>query len=355
MRGHDHDQSPLFSYLSPDQRVPTDHPLRAIRAMVDTALVELSHQFDDIYADTGRPSIPPEKLIRALLVQILYSVRSERQLMEQMDYNLLFRWFVGLSMDEPVWHASTFSKNRDRLIASTTIQCFFLAVVQQARSKNLLSEEHFSVDGTLIEAWASIKSFRPRDEEDQDDDAPKGRNGWKDFKGQKLSNATHESRTDPDARLYRKSPGQPAKLSYIAHGLMENRHGLYVDVRLTQADGYAERSAALDMMRDRRKARTLGADKGYDTADFVSSLRQRGITPHVARKAKGSAIDGRTTRHAGYEQSQRIRKRVEEGFGWIKTVGRMAKTRFRGLARVEAETQLHLAAWNLIRMRSLAA
>jgi transposase len=353
MRGDDQNQQAMFSYVSPEARVPKDHPLRPIRIMVDNALVALTPLFQEMYSHTGRPSIPPEQLLRALLLQILYSIRSERMLVEQLDYNLLFRWFVGLSMDDRVWDHSTFSKNRDRLIAHDVATQFFVIVRYQAEQAGLLSNEHFSVDGTLIEAWASMKSFRPKD--DQDPPAPGGRNAEVDFKGQRRKNDTHQSTTDPEARLYKKSKGTAAKLCFMGHALMENRNGLVVDSRLTQVTGTAEREAALEMVENisGSKQVTLGADRGYDVAAFVSDLRTLRATPHVAQKTKGSAIDKRTTRHAGYQTSLKVRKRTEEIFGWMKTTGLLRKTRHRGLERVECAFTLAATAYNLVRMRNL--
>ena len=354
----------MFSYRSLEDRIPQDHPLRRMRVMVDTALEEMSPLFAELYAGSGRPSIPPERLLRALLLQILHSVRSERQLMEQLEYNLLFRWFVGLGMDEPVWVPTTFTKNRDRLLEGEVAQAFFDAVLAQARQEQLLSSEHFSVDGTLIEAWASHKSFQPkkgrpnsrkkRRDRNRSDDDPK--NPTVDFRGQQRLNDTHESTTDPEARLMRRK-GRESKLSYQGHVLMENRHGLVVDARLTQADGYAERSAALAMLGDLPEGPrvTLGADRGYDTEDFVENCRELDVTPHVAQNTtnRASRIDGRTTRHAGYGVSQRCRKRVEEVFGWMKTVGLMRKTRHRGKRKVGWTFTFTAAAYNLVRMRNL--
>ena len=355
MRGEDQDQQAMFSYISPEARVPKDHPLRPIRIMVDNALVDLAPLFKEMYSHTGRPSIPPEQLLRALLLQIFYSIRSERMLVEQLDYNLLFRWFVGLSMDDKVWDHSTFSKNRDRLIAHDVATQFFQIVRQQAEAADLLSNEHFSVDGTLIEAWASLKSSRPKDDQDQDPPESGRRNADVDFKGQKRKNETHQSTTDPDARLYGKGKGKEAKLCYMGHALMENRNGLIIDSRLTQATGTAEREAALDMAENipGTKKVTLAGDKGYDVKAFVQDLRKLKVTAHVAQKKKGSGIDRRTTRHSGYLISLRIRKRIEEIFGWMKTTGSLRKTRFRGIERVESTFTLSAAAYNLVRMRGL--
>jgi transposase len=366
MRGEDRDSGALFSYVSCEARVPADHPLRAIRAVVDEALEVLSPEFERLYSKVGRPSIAPEKLLRALLVQAFYSVRSERQLMEQLDYNLLFRWFVGLSMDAPVWDATVFSKNRDRLIEGEIAAKFLAAVLSQARVKALLSDEHFSVDGTLIDAWASMKSFRPKDGSDDDGTPPAGRNAERDFRGQKRSNETHASTTDPDAKLYRKGNGQSSRLCFMGHLLMEHRNALIVDATLSRASGTAEREAALAMLerRPRRGRRiTLAADKAYDVRAFVEDLRERAVTPHIAidgnvrvtGRPRSTAIDKRTTRHPGYAVSQRIRKRIEEGFGWIKTTGNLAKTRHRGLQRVGWAFTLTAAAYNLVRIPKLLA
>jgi transposase len=356
MRGDDQQQSGVFSYISIEQRVPKDHPLRPLRAMVDEVLKELSPRFNRIYADRGRPSIAPEKLLRALLIQVLYSVRSERLLMEQLEYNLLFRWFVGLSMDDPVWDATVFTKNRDRLLDGEIDALFFMKVQEQARSRGLLSDEHFTVDGTLVDAWAGHKSFKPKGGAKNNPPDDPG-NPTVDFRGQKRSNETHASTTDPDARLYRKSWGTESKLCYAGHLLMDNRHGLAVDARLTTANNRMEREAALEMLRRLRGSHriTLGADKGYDVRAFVEDLRDLNVTPHIARKnTTYSAIDGRTMRHEGYRVSQVVRKRVEEIFGWLKTVGLMRKTRHRGLGRVGWMFRFTVAIYNLVRMRNLA-
>jgi transposase len=358
MRGNDVRTETLFSYLSCEARVPKDHPLRPIRTMVDQALEVLAPGFGRLYSDIGRPSIPPEKLLRALLLQAFYSVRSERQLMEQLDYNLLFRWFVGLAMDAPIWDTTVFTKNRDRFLEGEVAAQFFQAVLGQAEVQALLSDEHFSVDGTLIEAWASMKSFKPKDEADDGPPASGGgRNAERDFHGEKRTNDSHASTTDPDARLFRKGRGKEAKLCHMGHLLMENRNGLIVDALVTQATGTAERDAAEAMLsRQRGQHRaTLGADKAYDVAGFVSGLRALNVTPHVAQNTTGrrSAIDARTTRHPGYATSQRIRKRIEESFGWIKTVGGLRKTRHRGTARVGWMFALTAAACNLVRLPKL--
>lgn len=357
MRGYDERSEGLFSYVSCEARVPVSHPLRAIRAIVDEALDMLSPVFEGMYSPIGRPSIPPEKLLRALLLQAFFSVRSERQLMEQLDYNLLFRWFVGLAMDAPVWDVTVFTKNRDRLLAGEVAVKFLAAVLSQPRVKGLLSDEHFSVDGTLIEAWASLKSFRPKD--GSGEPPGPGRNGERDFHGEKLSNETHASTTDPAARLYRKSQGQPAKLAYLGHVLMENRSGLVVDARLTSATGTAEREAAVAMVEavPGRHRISVGADKAYDTKDFVAALRELDAAPHVAQNTRNrrSAIDGRTTRHPGYAVSLRIRKRIEEVFGWMKSSAGFRKTRHRGTDRVGWMFTLTAAACNLVRLPKLLA
>jgi transposase len=392
MRGLDQHSGSLFSYVNLEERIPATHPLRTVRSIVNTALAALDGEFAALYSTEGRPSIPPERLLRATLIQMLFSVRSERQLMEQMHYNLLFRWFVGLGIDDAVWVPTVFSKNRDRLLTTSIARQFLAAILADKAVAPLLSEEHFSVDGTLIEAWASMKSFQPKPAAAADEPpagdagsgkrgtmpaetqacepaAPaeasptaevpdEGRNAEIDFHGQKRSNETHASVTDPEARLYRKGKGKEAKLCYMGHALMENRNGLAVDGCLTQADGHAERVAALAMIEpraDRPGRITLGADKGYDAEDFVNELRSLNVSPHVAAKVKGSALDGRTTRHAGYAVSQRIRKRIEEVFGWAKTVGPIAKTMLRGAKRVGAQFTFTLAAYNLARLPKLLA
>jgi transposase len=347
----------LFSYVDLESRVRPNHPLRPIREIVNAALEALSADFEAIYAPgVGRPSIAPERLLRALLLQAFYGVRSERQLIERLDYDLLFRWFVGLGVDEAVWDQTSFSKNRDRLLEGDIAAKFLVAVTQHPKVKRLLSSEHFSVDGTLIEAWASMKSFRAKDGSDEPP-AP-GRNGERDFHGEKRANDTHQSTTDPDARLFRKGPGREAKLCFMGHALMENRNGLVVDACLTRADGHAERIAALHMIEpraDRPGRISVGADKGYDTEDFVNELRAMNVAPHVAAKAKSSAVDGRTTRHAGYKASQIARKRIEEAFGWAKGAARMGRTKHRGLARVGWQFSLAMAAYNLVRLPKLLA
>jgi transposase len=355
MRGQDLQTGKLFSYASPESLVPQDHPLRAIRQLTNAALDRLSVDFAAIYADIGRPSIAPEKLLRALLLQAFFSVRSERQLMEQISYNMMFRWFIGLAMDAPVWDVTVFTKNRDRLLQGDIARRFLAAILVDPQIKPLLSTEHFSVDGTLIEAWASMKSFRPKDGSGE---APgPGRNGERDFHGEKRSNETHASTTDPDARLYRKGAGQASKLCHMGHVLMENRNGLVVDATVTAATGTAEREAAVAMVGELPAGSrvTLGADKAYDTSDFVAEMRRMGVTPHVAQNNNGrrSAIDGRTTRHAGYGVSVRVRKRIEEVFGWTKTVGGMRKTRHRGTEKVGWVFTLTAAAYNLARLPKL--
>jgi transposase len=347
----------MFSYLSPEERVPEKHPLRAIRSMTDEVLQGLSARFNELYSAVGRPSIAPEKLLRALLLQILYTVRSERLLMEQLQYNLLFRWFVGLNMDEPVWVATVFSKNRDRLLEGEIASLFFAGVLEQARSADLLSDEHFSVDGTLIEAWASQKSFQRKDASPPSPPDDPG-NPTVNFHGETRSNETHASTTDPEARLARKSGGHAAKLAYCGNVLIENRNGLVVDAELLQANGTAERDAALLMAERIEGSRrvTVAADKGYDTQELVREMRDMNVTPHVAQNDKrrgGSAIDGRTTRHAGYKVSQVKRKRIEEVFGWLKTVGMLRKTRHRGVHKVGWVFTFAAAAYNLVRMRNL--
>jgi transposase len=360
MRGVDERSGELFSYVDLEQRVRSDHPLRAIGTLVNEALAALERDLAVLYAPIGRPSIPPEKLLRAMLLQAFYSIRSERQLMERLDYDLLFRWFVDIGVDEAVWDHSTFSKNRDRLLEGDIAAKFLSAVLAQPRVKRLLSSEHFSVDGTLIEAWASMKSFKPRDGSGDEPPDGGGRNAEADFHGEKRSNSTHVSTTDPEARLYRKGPGKEAKLCFIGHGLMENRSGLLVDACLTQADGHAERAAALAMIEahaDRPRPVTLGGDKHFDAADFVNELRSMNVTPHVAQNTSNrrSAIDRRTTRHVGYALSQRIRKRIEEAFGWIKTVAGQEKTKFRGVGRVGFAFTFAAAAYNLVRLPRLLA
>jgi len=359
MRGNDKQQAYMFSYLSPEERVPQDHPLRLIKTMVNEILRQMSPEFQRMYAGEGRPSIAPEKLLRALLLQALFSVRSERRLMEELEYNLLFRWFVGLNMDDPVWVPTTFSKNRERLLQGAAVEKLFARVAEYAQALDLASDEHFTVDGTLIEAWASQKSFKPKSENlnpRDGDNQDGGRNQEVDFKGEQRCNETHASVTDPQARLCRKGPGKEARLCYQGHVLMENRNGLVMNGRITQATGTAERDAALSMVAEQPGAHriTVAGDKGYDTRQFVQKLRENRATPHVARKVQHSAIDSRTTRHPGYQISQRIRKRVEEIFGWIKTVAMLRKTRHRGVDRVNSCFMLALAGYNLVRMRNIA-
>ncbi len=351
MRGDDRQPDAMFSYVSAEQRVPPDHPLRAIRALVDEVLRDMSREFDGLYARVGRPSIPPERLLRAQLLQIFYSIRSERLLMEQLDYNLLFRWFVGMDMDEPIWAPTVFSKNRDRLLNQEIARSFLRRVVE--RAQGLMSDEHFTVDGTLIEAWASQKSFQRKDG-DADGDG-------RDFRGQARKNDTHASKTDPDARLSRKSNGAESRLAYLGHLLIENRHGLIVDAMATVADGYAEREAATLMVsapwqRAPGRRRTVGADKAYDVADFVELMRELNTTPHVTQNVTrpgGSAIDARTTRHEGYAMSQHARPRIEPAFGWLKTIAWMRKVKLRGLPKVDWLFVFASAAFNLIRLPKL--
>lgn len=392
MRGTDEASGSLFSYVDLEERVPAGHPLRKIRQIVNDALASLDAEFDALYTDFGRPSIAPERLIRASLLQILFSVRSERQLMEQMDYNLLFRWFVGLGIDDPVWVPTVFSKNRDRLLTTDMSRKVMAAILAHPSVRPLLSDEHFSVDGTLIKAWASMKSFQPKEETaPPQDDEPGGppppahdqpfadidtppqqtetqpmpdtprqpRNAEVNFRGEKRSNATHASVTDSDARLYKKAPGAAAMLCFMGHTLMENRNGLVVQADLTHADGHGERKAALEMINRHSpgstRRLTLGADKGYDSTDFIAALRRMVVTPHIAQKVRHSAIDGRTTHHPGYALSQRRRKKIEEPFGWAKTVGGMAQTVHRGLDRVRAQFTMTMAACNLAKLPKLLA
>jgi transposase len=364
MRGSDAGSGSLFSYVDLEQRVPAKHPLRVIKTIVDDVLVSLDAEFERLYQDTGRQSIAPERLLRASLLQAFYSVRSERQLMEQIDYNLLFRWFVGLGIDDAVWDHSTFSKNRDRLLDADVAAKFLEAVLRHRKVKLFLSDDHFSVDGTLVEAWASLKSFRAKD--GGDEPPSPGRNGERDFHGEKRANDTHVSTTDPDAKLYRKGNGQPAKLCFMGHVLMENRNGLVVKAHLGQASGTAEREAAFLMITRASPGSgriTLGADKGYDAASFIEDLRQMAVTPHIARndaatktgKRRRSRIDARTTRHTSYAASQRVRKRIEEAFGWAKTIAGLAKTKLRGTPRNAFKFTFTMAAYNLIRMPKLLA
>jgi transposase len=359
MRGDDRQTGWMFSYVSPEERVPPDHPLRAIRQMTDAIFDRLSPRFDRLYSNIGRPSIPPEQLLRALLLQGFYTVRSEALLMEQLQYNLLFRWFVGLSMDDPVWDATTFSKNRERLLAGDIADAFFREVVAEAAAAGLVSDEHFTVDGTLLEAWASQKSFRRRDTPVDPPDDPG--NPTINFRGEPRKNDTHQSTTDPDARLYKKSTGAEAKLAYLGHLLMENRNGLIVDAMVTAATGLAERDAAVTMLGDLPDGGriTVGGDANYDTRDFVRHTREMGVTPHVTQypetDRRGSAIDARTTRHPGYAISQQKRKLVEQAFGWMKTVGLLRKLHHRGGPLVDWIFTFHAAAYNLVRLRRLLA
>lgn len=358
MRGYDSKSEALFAYVTPESFVPKDHPLRAIRNMADEALVGMDKLFDSMYADTGRSSIPPEKLLKAQLLMILYSIRSNRQLVEQIHYNFLFRWFLGMSLEEKVWDHSSFTTNQERLIGSDVAAEFLSRIIAQAKRKHLLSREHFTVDGTLIEAWASVKSFKPKDGEGPSSTGGGGRNADADFKGKKLANETHASVTDPEAKLYRKGKNKEAKLCYQGHTLMENRSGLIVGTAVTTATGTGERSAAIQMLKKLPRTTrriTLGADKGYDTKGFVKELRDLNITPHVAKNDsnRSSAIDGRTTKHPNYGISQRIRKRIEEGFGWMKSIGNLRKTKYRGVDKIGWQLDLHAAAYNLVRMKNL--
>ena len=364
MRGRDDRVEGLFSYVRLEERVPKDHPLRAVRRLADEALASMSERFEALYSGIGRPSIAPEMLLRATLLQAFFSIRSERQLVEQIDYNLLFRWFVGLPLDAAIWHATVFTKNRDRLMETEVARAFLAALVGLPRVKRLLSDDHFSVDGTLIDAWASMKSFRPKD--GSGPPPGPGRNGERDFHKETRSNETHASTSDPDARLYRKARGRESRLCFMGHVLMENRNGLAVDATLTHATGKAEREATLAMLDRRRAGRrrrriTLGADKAYDVTSFVADLRTRRVTPHIAvqgtlsktGKPRKTAIDGRTLRHAGYAVSQRIRKRIEEVFGWIKKPGGLVKAKVRGRPKVEAVFTFAVVAYNLVRLPKL--
>jgi transposase len=360
MRGDDPRHDAMFSYVTPEARVRPDHPLRPIRRMTDAALQRLSARFDALYSSTGRPSIPPEKLLRALLLQILYSIRSERLLMEELDYNILYRWFVGLSLDDPIWDATTFTKNRDRLLRGDIADAFFAEVLLAIKTEGLLSDEHFTVDGTLLEAWASHKSFKPTGTDNPPPDDPK--NPTVNFHGDARRNDTHRSTTDPDARLYKKAVGREAKLGYLGHLLTENRHGFIVDTAVTAATGTAERDAAIVMLGDlplTTRRLTVGADKNYDTRAWVAAVRTMRITPHVAQygphPTRRSAIDGRTTRSPGYTVSQRRRKLVEQPFGWMKTVGLLRKLRHRGGRLVDWIVSFTAAAYNLVRWRNLMA
>lgn len=360
MRGKDSKQSSMLCLMSPEGMVPERHPARRIKKMADECLVTMSSTFDAMYAGTGRPSIPPERLLKASLLMALYSVRSERQFCEQLGYNLLFRWFLDMDMVEPTFDATTFTKNRERLLAHDVAGEFFRAVVEHARKAHLMSSDHFTVDGTLIEAWASLKSFKKKDANDDDAPPPEDPgNPMVNFHGEKRTNETHASTTDPEAKLARKGRGKEAKLAYSAHALMENRNGLLVDLRVAEANGYAEREVALAMLDEHKTVRgpaTVGADKGYDTHDFVADCRAMNIVPHVAQAMNrngGSAIDARTTRHDGYRVSQRIRKRVEEIFGWAKTVGGFRRTRLRGRPKTQLAAYVVAAAYNLVRIARL--
>lgn len=362
MRGEEEKQGFMYTYLSPEQRVPANHPLRRIKLYADAVLKEMNPTFKVMYSNTGRPSIPPERLLKAQLLIALFTVRSDRMFCEQLDYNILFRWFLDMNLEEPSFDATSFTKNRERLLAHAVSLKFFDAVVRQARKQDLLSDDHFTVDGTLIDAWASMKSFQPAESQKDSGKPPQdgGSNANVDFRGEKRSNKTHRSRTDPQARLMRKGPGKEARLSFLGHALMENRNGLCIDLKVNQATGYAEREAALDMLdrqsKKRVRPKTLGADKGYHASDFVSGLRSRKIIPHIAqaKNRKTPGLDKRTTGHAGYAISQKIRKRVEEIFGWFKTVGGLRKTRFRGVERTQECTFMVGAAYNLLRMSKLA-
>ena len=353
MRSADVTQIAMFSYRTLEERIPPEHSLRKLRTLVDGILMTLHAEFEALYAGSGRPSIPPERLLRASLLQTLYTIRSERQLVQHIEYNLLYRWFVGLDMDDPVWDHSSFTKNRERLLNEAVGRAFFGKVLELAEWQGRVSSEHFTVDGTLIEAWASMKSFKAKDGSSKPPQDG-GRNPTVDYKGEKRSNDTHASTTDPQARLYKKAEREKSRLCYLGHALMENRNGLAVDLETTLATGTAEREAARAMVaRALKRGSTLGADKNYDVAEFVLALRDHGVTPHVARKKVGSAIDGRTTRHAGYAVSLRKRKRVEEIFGWAKTVGGLRKAKFIGLAKVKAQTVFTLIAYNLTRMATI--
>jgi transposase len=360
MRGNDRQQGGMFSYVSPEERVPKDHPLRSVRMIVDSVLKEMSPRFGTLYSRTGRPSIPPEMLLRALLLQVFYTIRSERQLMEQLDYNILFRWFVGLNLDDPVWDASTFSKNRDRLLAGNVAQAFLNGVLKVAEERGLLSHDHFTVDGTLLDAWASQKSFVPREQKSRNSSDDDPGNPSVQFKGEKRTNDTHVSRTDPDALLAAKSWGTASRLRYLGHTLVENRHSLVVATQVTQPGYHMESQAALEMLMmldPSARRRTLGADKGYDRGSFVKDVRELGFTPHVSpnvhAKRFKSDVDARTTRHPGFEISQRKRKRVEEYFGWAKTVGLLHRLRHRSMRKVDWVFTLTAAAYNLVRMRTI--
>ena len=354
MRGNQDFQGAMFSYVSLEERVPQAHPLRTLRAVVDALLATMSGEFEAVYARRGRPSVPPESLLKALLLQILFSIRSERLLVEAIDYNLLYRWFVGLNIEDKVWDHSTFSANRERLFNEDLARVFFERVKLIADWAKLTGDEHFSVDGTLIDAWASHKSFRRKDD---DNGKPPGRNPEVDFKGQQRCNDTHASTTDADARLYKKAQGDKSRLCHMGHILMDNRHGLVVDVQITHASGTAEREAALAMLKRRNnkyKRATVGADKGYDCRTFIKGCRKLKVTPHVAAKGQHSAVDGRIKRHEGYKISLKMRKRIEEAFGWIKTVGGLAKTKLIGQAKLTGQALLCFATYNLVRLGSIS-
>jgi transposase len=362
MRGTEEKQLKIFSYISIEEKIPQKHPIRPFRAMVNEILKDMDRDLDALYADGGRPSIAPEYLLRASILQILYTIRSERQLMDQIDFNIMFRWFIGLNPDDEVWDHSTFTKNRNRLLESEITKIFFSKVVNRAKKKKFLSDTHFTVDGTLIEAWASLKSFQKKEaaekKSSQTPEPPeRGRNAEIDFHGEKRSNETHESKTDKEALLYKKGKGKEAKLSYMGHILMENRNGLAVEVSVTRATGTGEREAAKEMINNLggTKRLTCGADKGYDTKDFEKALREMNVTPHIAKKESGKTIDGRTTRHKGYEISQVKRKRVEEIFGWAKTVGLIRKAKMRGIEKIDWLFTMSIAVFNLVRMRNLEA
>jgi len=368
MRGRTEETKQLFSYVDIEDRIASDHPLRAVKGLVEEVLAELSRDFSKLYSHTGRPSIPPEHLLKSSLLQAFFTVRSERQLMEQINYNTLYRWFVGLSADDPVWDASVFSKNRERLMQADVARGFMVKLLNLPQVKELLSSDHFSVDGTLIDAWASMKSFAPKNGSGEPPSG--GRNGERNFRSEKRSNATHASTTDPDAQLFRKGNGQSSRLCFMGHALMENRNGLIVDCELTKASGTAEREATLAMIKRSRKGKartiaktrvTLGADKGFDAEDFVLKLKSQKVTPHIAingtvsktGKVRKTAVDARTTRHKGYEISQRCRKRIEESFGWAKTIGGAAKLKLRGLAKAKGFFMFQMIAYNLIRIPKL--
>jgi transposase len=361
MRGEATNQASMFSLIGPEQRVPKDHPLRIIKAIADTALALLSPKFDQMYAKEGRPSIPPETLLKACLLIAFFTIRSERQLCEQLNYNLMFRWFLDMSMEEPTFNPSTFAKNKDRLLDADVARCFFEEILAQAKKAGLMSSDHFTVDGTLIEAWASMKTFKRKDEKPGDRPPPDDPgNPTVDFHGEERSNDTHQSTTDPEARLAKKGKGKEAKLAFSGHVLMENRNGLCAGIRVAEANGRAEPEQALELVREQKakgvQPKTVGGDKGYDTAEFVKNLRDEGVTPHIAQnitKRRGSNIDGRTTRHAGYAISQRCRKKVEEIFGWGKTIGGIRKTRYRGKARTGLWAYVMATAYNLVRMSNL--